>query len=140
MVPSKQSTAEGQGCPVVATVKPILLPALAPPTFQRRVCSGYRIERAELRAAGRADSEFARIKFSSPWRNRNGSNSINCFRAVGRGGHAFRSLCCSRTLQRGSAVLLSTNRLFFWSRGFDFRGRRPFFCADFVRRFRNFST
>src|ERR1700730_18690728 len=46
-----------------------LLPALAPPPFQSRVCPGYRIERAELCAAGGADSGFARIKLSSPWRN-----------------------------------------------------------------------
>ena len=124
--------------------QPISLPALSPPPVQRHVCPGYRIERAELRAAGWADSGFARIKLSSPWRNWNCSNSINWFnrRAVGRGSHAVRLLCCSRTLQRRSATLLSRNRLFFWSRGFGHRSRGLFFCANgsFVRRPRNFST
>ena len=124
--------------------QPISLPALAPPPVQRHVCPGYRIERAELPAAGWADSRFARIKLSSPWRNWNCPNSINWFnkRAVGRGWHAVRLLCCSRTLQRGSAALLSMNRLFFWSRGLCLRSRGFFFGADgfFVRRSRNFST
>jgi DNA-binding CsgD family transcriptional regulator len=95
--------------------QPISPPALAPPPVQSRVCPGYRIERTELRAAGGADSGFARIKLSSPWRNRNCPDSINWFnkRAVGRGRHAIRLLRCSRTLQRGSGVLLSTNRLLF---------------------------
>src|SRR5260221_6999176 len=99
--------------------QPISPPALAPPPVQSRVCPGYRIERTELGAAGGADSGFARIKLSSPWRNRNCPDSINWFnkRAVGRGWHAIRLLRCSRTLQRGSGVLLSTNRLLFWSRG-----------------------
>src|SRR5260370_28965869 len=45
--------------------QPISPPALAPPPVQSRVCPGYRIERTELRAAGGADSGFARIKLSS---------------------------------------------------------------------------
>ena len=105
--------------------QPISPPALAPPPVQSRVCPGYRIERTELGAAGGADSGFARIKLSSPWRNRNCPDSINWFnkRAVGRGWHAIRLLRCSRTLQRGSGVLLSTNRLLFWSRGFGLGNR-----------------
>ena len=118
--------------------QPISLPALAPPPVQSRVCPGYRIERTELRAAGGADSRFARIKLRSPWRNRNCPDSINWFnkRAVGRGWHAIRLLRCSRTLRRGSGVLLSTNRLLFWSRGFGLGNRGLFFCANgyFVRR------
>ena len=88
---------------------------LAPPPVQSRVCPGYRIERAELRAPSGSDSRFARIN-SSPWRNWNCPYSINCFNkwAVGRGWHAVRLLCRSRT-QGGSTALLSMNRFFFWS-------------------------
>src|SRR6266481_5070082 len=52
-------------------IQPTQLPALAPPPIQRRVRPGYRIERAELRAASGADSRFALVKLSSPCRSRN---------------------------------------------------------------------